>query len=448
MGEDRRGEVDDRLAEEVRALRAEVAILRERNAALEAVLEVIDDAVYLKDRRGRYRIINSAGARMLGRSAEEVIGRVDSELFAPESARMIMERDRRIMAEGIAVMFEDAADSVGADRSDRNTKGPYRDDHGSVIGVVGISRDITDSRRAEEELRQTRELLSRLLDHAPVAIYVTDRDGRLRLVNRAWEEVCRRSRQEAVGHPLEEIFAPETAARFLDQNRRVLEATAPLAFEEEAVALEGLRSLYSVKFPLCDADGGLVAVGGISLDITERKRAEAERARHAQILAHVRDSVIVTDREGIVTYWNEGATRLFGWTAEEMLGRPLVERVPEAERERMSAASRAIAEGKDFAGQWEDYRKDGSRVWIEARVTRITDATGAPIGLLGLAYDISERKRAEEALRGSAERQQVLSRRVVEVQEEERRHLARELHDEIGQSLTAIAVNLQAVRRW
>src|SRR6516162_3752104 len=83
-------------------------------------------------------------------------------------------------------------------------------------------------------------------------------------------------------------------------------------------------------------------------DITQRKQAEEVLARDALLLANVRDSVIVTDLGGVVTYWNEGATRLFGWTADEMLGRPLTERVPEAARPPMAEKTRAIAGGEEF----------------------------------------------------------------------------------------------------
>jgi PAS domain S-box-containing protein len=136
-------------------------------------------------------------------------------------------------------------------------------------------------------------------------------------------------------------------------------------------------------------------------DITQQRLAQEAVARQAHLLSNVRDSVIVTDLDGVVTFWNEGATRLFGWTAEEMLGRPLTDRVPEAARPRMAEKTQAIAAGEEFVGEWEDYRRDGSRVWIDARVSRITGPSGEPAGILGLAHDITERRRLEEQLRQS-----------------------------------------------
>ncbi len=135
---------------------------------------------------------------------------------------------------------------------------------------------------------------------------------------------------------------------------------------------------------------------------SRRRSPAAENAPQSTldllILANVRDSVIVTDLDGIVTYWNDGATRLFGWTAEEVIGHPLSTRFPEPTDTFIAEQITRLACGAVWNGEYEDYRKDGSRIWIDARVQRFTDADGTPIGILGISHDITDRKRAEEAL--------------------------------------------------
>ncbi len=147
-----------------------------------------------------------------------------------------------------------------------------------------------------------------------------------------------------------------------------------------------------------DAGGAVARWIGTWTDIHDQKTAAAALARDAQILANVRDSVVVTDPDGTVIYWNEGATRLFGWTAAEMLGRGYADRFPEPLRAWAADEIRTRAAGTEWYGEFEDHRKDGTRVWVHARVGPLTDAAGRVTGILGLAYDLTDRKRAEEAL--------------------------------------------------
>lgn len=122
-----------------------------------------------------------------------------------------------------------------------------------------------------------------------------------------------------------------------------------------------------------------------------------DRNYESFILNSIRESVIVTDLDGIVTYWNSGATRLLGWTADEMLGRPLIERFPPEERRRIGEWMQELAGGVDWEGEFEDYRKDGSRVWIDARIRRILDEEGRPKAILGISHDITDKKFADAA---------------------------------------------------
>src|SRR3954447_25567263 len=111
---------------------------------LRAVIEGTTDAVFVKDRQGRYLMINTAGARFLGKTVAEVIGKDDTALFSPETARTIMEGDRRIMATGEIQTLEDVGTAAGVTRTYLSTKGPYRDAQGNIIGLIGISCDISE----------------------------------------------------------------------------------------------------------------------------------------------------------------------------------------------------------------------------------------------------------------------------------------------------------------
>ncbi|HZT41301.1 MAG TPA: PAS domain S-box protein [Chthonomonadaceae bacterium] len=141
-------------------------------------------------------------------------------------------------------------------------------------------------------------------------------------------------------------------------------------------------------------------------EILERQHLDEALARDALLLQNVQDAVIVTDLDGIVRIWNEGAARLFGWTAEEMIGRPLSDRYPAFERDRINEMIRGLAAGAEWDGEFEDYRKDGSRVWIDAKVRRVLDSSGKPVALIGISRDITQRRVTEAALRESQARLQ------------------------------------------
>jgi len=133
------------------------AVLGKSHGILKAVIEGTTDAVFVKDVHGRYLMINAAGARFLGKTVDEVVGRDDRELFPAETAQQIRERDRQIMASGQTQTHELVATVHGVTRTFLDTKGPYRDQHDNVIGVIGIARDISDRKQAERELQRAKE---------------------------------------------------------------------------------------------------------------------------------------------------------------------------------------------------------------------------------------------------------------------------------------------------
>jgi PAS domain S-box-containing protein len=130
---------------------AEQALAKHR-LVLETLIESTADFIYMKDREGRYVFVNSSAAQSVGKPAQEIIGKDDRAFFPEEHARQIMEKDRQIMASGISEVFEETRLSAGRARHLHSSKNVCRDASGAVIGMVGISRDITEIKRAEEAL--------------------------------------------------------------------------------------------------------------------------------------------------------------------------------------------------------------------------------------------------------------------------------------------------------
>src|SRR5690349_19222151 len=124
---------------------------------LQAVIDATPDAIFVKDLEGRYVIVNEAAARFLGTTPDEIIGRNDLELYPEQTARQFIEDDRKVLESGGALSFEGVATSTQGTQAYLVTKGVYRDKHGKILGLFGISHDMTELRQAQETLEQTRE---------------------------------------------------------------------------------------------------------------------------------------------------------------------------------------------------------------------------------------------------------------------------------------------------
>src|ERR1700693_6299245 len=132
-------------------------------AILRAMWKEASDAMYVKDVRGRYLMMNAAGARIVGKPVAEIIGKDDSQLFSPETGRALMEKDRALVASGekSVANYEDVATVAGVMRHFVTTKTLYRTAQGCVTAIIGVSRDITEHKRTEELLRS--DLQARLV---------------------------------------------------------------------------------------------------------------------------------------------------------------------------------------------------------------------------------------------------------------------------------------------
>ena len=334
-------------------------------------------------------------------------------------------------------------------------------DDGRVVAYEGIARDVTERQRAAEAIREADERLRLVLAAGAMAVVEVDlATGTL----------------EWTGDALEWLFGPsarEGSKSWTDLLERVHpedHETAAAALER-TVAGEGAHLEFRVV-----TDGGTIRwvgahavlvqatasspdrLAGVWVDITERKRAEeALRETNEALLTLVEASPIAIasrDLEGRVTMWNPAAERLYGWTADELLGRAFPH-VPIDGTETNAEFRERVRSGQVVAGaEVTRVRRDGALIEVSLSLVPLHDATGAVRGEMAVAVDITEQKRAVEELRRSFEllqrsdehRRQLL-KRLVRAQEEERSRIASDIHDDSVQVITALALRLDLLQR-
>lgn len=374
-----------------------------------AVVSGTTDAMFVKDRDGKYLLFNEAASRFVGKPVAEVLGRDDTALFDAESAKVVMARDRRVMASGVTETEEEDVVTIdGVRRTYLATKLPYRDRDGNVLGVIGISRDITERRELEQQLRAERDRFQTTVDTAPVVIcsFQQRLDGTycFPCVSRRIEDVYGLSAERLAvdATPLFNIVHPEDARHF----RNAIEASARdlTTWKSEFRVRHSSRGEVWVEgqaAPVRQPDGSILWHGYIA-DVTDRKQAERARARLAAIVDSTVDVIISKTPDGVIQTWNPGAERLFGYTSAEMVGKSIRSIIPtdrQAEEDRI-LASILTGDGLD---QMDTVRltKDGRRVDVSITVSPIRDTNGRILGTSEIARDLGDRKRTVEALRES-----------------------------------------------
>ncbi|MEP6572619.1 MAG: PAS domain S-box protein, partial [Gemmatimonadota bacterium] len=377
----------------------ERAAMTHRDELFRLVIDGTGDAVFMKDCAGRYLLINSAAARALGRLEAEIVGSTDFELFPVEVATSLRGHDRLVMERDLGETFE-AIIVAGSGTSFRLTSlSPFHDPSGAVAGVIGIGKDVTRWRSDEEALRVLQRQQAALLDNIPDMVWLKDVDSRFIAVNDALARACGRTCAEFVGRTDADIFPAETAAKFVADDRLVLERGERLRIEESFPQVDGTEiCIETVKTPFRDAEGEWAGTAGIARDISDRRQAEVERDR---IFTQLHDPVFVAGYDGFARRINPAFTRTFGWTTEDVLSIPWEHFIHRDDRAAAVATVARLKEGEEVvAFECRCRCTDGSYRWLLWN--------GTPWQGQGLFYaagrDITERRRDEEALRSSEAR--------------------------------------------
>ena len=373
--------------------------LGDTTALLRAVTDGTPDVVFVKDREGRYLSINAAGARYMGRSVDEVVGRTDEDLFGPDMLRQIRTYDRLVLESGEVRTDEYSEPKDGVRRTFLATKGPVRDALGAITGLFGISRDITD-RKLE------RRLLNGILEGTHDVVSAFDLDFRFVAFNQALADGFKTGFGVEVreGARLSDLLAehPEALARRLSLLGRAFRGeeareTWTLGAEGEARFVDVLAS------PLRDETGHVIGGALIGRDVTQAEaaaislRLSQSRFRALSLQAPV--GIFESDRHGHCTFVNEAWCALAGLSTEEALGQAWIQSVHHDDLARVVFAwDETVERGRRFRLEYRFLHAGGRVVWVTGAAEPVRDARNQLVGFLGTAADVTERRRAAEAL--------------------------------------------------
>ena len=456
---------------------------REASELLAAIVDSSDDAIISKNLDGVITSWNKSAEQMFGYRAAEAIGR-NITLIIPDERREeevdIISRLKR--GNRIDHFHTVRRRKDGAMLDVSLTISPVRNASGKIVGASKVARNITAQKHAEQELRESEERFRAIVETSPECVKVVASDGTLLHMNSSGlRMVAAASPEEVVGANAYDLIAPEHREQFRAFNEHICSGNRG-SLEFDIIGLSGeRRHMESHSAPLRNPDG-TVSQLAITRDVTERKQAEGrERQIVAEIVAttakfralfeQTTQFAGIMNCEGLLIDANNLSLEACGYHADEVLGKPFWETswwrdFPESQA-KIRAAIAPAARGIPYREILDYSLSDGTHRLVDFALYPILDESGNVLFLHPTGIDITEIKRTEanyrklaqsledevlartlqlenrsaEVLRQS-ELLRLFSQRLLHAQDEERRHVARELHDSAGQTLTVLGINV------
>lgn len=384
------------------------AELRHSQNQLQLIADHTPLAIAYCDADQRYRFINKIYAEQLGLPADEIIGKQVSGILGQEAySRIVPYIDRVLSGHSAEFCLELPSETVG----ERYVQMMFVPDPGldGVRGWVALVTDVTERRRFEVALRDSEERYRQLIQHLPAAVYVTDAQGRIQVYNSAavslWGRTPDLDHDRWCGSY--RIYRPDGRLLPLETCPMAVVVQEGRAIQAEEIVIERpdgtSRHVLAYPHPTKDAAGVVVGAINMLVDITERKLAENLIQEQAVLLEQTHDAIFVWTLGGGITYWNQGAERLYGFSEREALGQVSHDLLKTVYPSGMRPIEEVLKRDGQWMGELAHTTRDGRRVMVESRLLLFRPVDGRLL-VLESNHDITTREQTETALRDSEER--------------------------------------------
>ena len=440
------------ILQDISALKRAQAIVRESEERFRAAFEEASVGMSLRriEEGGEWLRVNRKLCDLLGYTREELLPHPPDQIHPPEERALAAGYSRQLLHGEIT--------HYSRERRYRRKDGQFiwgriavsalRGADGKPSERFAIVEDITEQKRAEQALRESEQRLRAFLSNSAVIAWMKDEDGQYLFLSDNYQRRLQPWIEDWKGRTDFDLWPREIAEELRRNDLAVLAGGRAIEVVEQTLNPDDHESWWLTnKFVFQDTTGRRY-VGGLGVDVTERKRLEAERQRLAAIVSSSNDAILSQARDRTILSWNAAAEGLFGWSAQEALGRSALFVVPPEHVDDLVALGDRVWAGERVEPVEISYRRrDGTPFPTQVTLSPIRDEYNQIGAISVMIRDITERKAAETALRDYSTRLQTLSRRLIDAQERERAVIARELHDQTGQVLSVLKLTLQIARR-
>jgi len=374
------------------------------------LLDALEDRIYFKDRQSKFLRINQALAARFGlANPAQAVGKSDVDFFPRDFAQRTYECEQQIIKTGKAVVDLEEH-TVWADKTEAwtlVTKMPYRDARGQIIGTFGLSRDITEHKKAEEALRTSMALYHSLVQNLPQNIFRKDLEGRFTFANTQFCATIGKRLEEVLGRTDYDLFTAALARKYQEDDRKIIKSGKTFeTVEEHHPPGKDLLYVRVVKTPIQDARGYVVGVQGMFWDVTDlhhaQKALESSEQRYALAAAGANDGLWDWDLRTGEVYYGPRWKSMLGFQEDEIGKSPeeWMKRVHPADLEKLKTdlASHVLGKTAHFENEHRMLHRDGGYRWMLSRGIGVRARNGKAIRLAGSQTDITDRKRFEEQL--------------------------------------------------
>ena len=385
---------------------------KQHEARYRSIVEQSSDGIFVADSHGQFVEANPAACQLLGRTASDVLGSTIASVVA-DSAKIPLRFPELLQGKTIVgerqVVRSDGT-RVSVELSAR------RMSDGRFLGIV---RDLTERKRAEELLRDGQDRLRAILDTVGDPIFVKDNDHRIILANRAFGEIFCMDVDAVIGKTLAEHVPPHERQYFLEVDRRVLDTGISDVCEETLTVGNVTRTIVTRKTRLIDASGNKYLVGSIH-DITERQRAEEtlreSDARYRSLVDGVPGIVYVFSSLRGGLFYSPRAADILGYSPQQLLANPRLwhDAVHPVDLPLVERSIAGAMAGTPFAIEYRIRDAHGHWHWLDDRSTQCATRNDETV-IEGFALDITERKRTEAALSASESRHAAMAANISDV---------------------------------